>query len=133
MSDRKVPASSENHRNFVEICRSNSNPIPTSVPSGKMLSATRSIRSAVHCRSSPIVKQTLPLPAQRSTRCHAIDSSIGVVICDHGSRRKDSNDMLFEFGELYKQMSGSEIVEMAHMEIAEPTIAQAIGMGRAIN
>lgn len=35
--------------------------------------------------------------------------------------------MLFEFGELYKQMSGSEIVEMAHMEIAEPTIAQAIG------
>lgn len=98
-----------------------------------MLSTTRSIRSSVQSRNSPLLKQTVALTAHRATRCHAIDSSVGVVICDHGSRRKDSNDMLFEFGELYKQMSGSEIVEMAHMEIAEPTIAQAIGTGKAMD
>jgi len=35
--------------------------------------------------------------------------------------------MLIEFGKLYQQMSGTDIVEVAHMEIAEPTIEQAIG------
>mmetsp|Transcript_6830 Transcript_6830/g.18330 ORF Transcript_6830/g.18330 Transcript_6830/m.18330 type:complete len:223 (-) Transcript_6830:296-964(-) len=52
---------------------------------------------------------------------------IGVVIVDHGSRKKDSNDMLVEFVQLYKQTTGSRIVEPAHMEIAEPSIGQAIG------
>eukprot|EP00983_Pelagomonas_calceolata_P124130 1161076-Pelagomonas_calceolata.AAC.3 len=63
---------------------------------------------------------------------------IGVVIVDHGSRKKDSNDMLVQWGLglgvlpasvllLYKQTTGSRIVEPAHMEIAEPSIGQAIG------
>ncbi|KAF5830323.1 hypothetical protein DUNSADRAFT_14754 [Dunaliella salina] len=52
---------------------------------------------------------------------------IGVVIVDHGSRKKDSNDMLVEFVQLYKQTTGSRIVEPAHMEIAEPSIGQAVG------
>lgn len=50
-----------------------------------------------------------------------------VVIVDHGSRRKASNDMLLEFCQLYQQMTQHPIVEPAHMEIAEPSIAQAIG------
>lgn len=52
---------------------------------------------------------------------------MGVVIVDHGSRKKDSNDMLLEFCGLYRQVTGHGIVEAAHMEIAEPTIEQAIG------
>lgn len=35
--------------------------------------------------------------------------------------------MLHEFVELYRQTSGRQIVEGAHMEIAEPSIADAVG------
>jgi sirohydrochlorin ferrochelatase len=50
-----------------------------------------------------------------------------VVIVDHGSRRAASNDMLVEFCALYQQLTQHPIVEPAHMEIAEPTVAQAVG------
>ncbi|KAG2426636.1 hypothetical protein HXX76_012950 [Chlamydomonas incerta] len=53
--------------------------------------------------------------------------TVGVVIVDHGSRKRASNDMLHEFGALYGQLTGTGLVEVAHMEIAEPTIAQALG------
>ncbi|XP_028772322.1 sirohydrochlorin ferrochelatase, chloroplastic-like [Neltuma alba] len=49
----------------------------------------------------------------------------GVIIVDHGSRRKESNLMLHEFVEMFKHKSGYEIVEPAHMELAEPSIADA--------
>jgi len=49
-----------------------------------------------------------------------------VVLVDHGSRKKESNDMLLSFAELYKEVSQRDIVEIAHMEIAEPTVIQAI-------
>ena len=32
-----------------------------------------------------------------------------------------------EFGRLYQESTGAAIVEVAHMEIAEPTIGTAIG------
>jgi hypothetical protein len=35
--------------------------------------------------------------------------------------------MLVEFCQLYQQITQQPIVQPAHMEIAEPTIAQAIG------
>lgn len=51
----------------------------------------------------------------------------GIIIVDHGSRRGESNAMLEEvarlFGERFRQMY--EIVEPAHMELAEPSIASA--------
>jgi len=51
----------------------------------------------------------------------------GIIIVDHGSRRAQSNQMLEEvarlFGERFTQRF--EIVEPAHMEIAEPSIAAA--------
>ena len=53
--------------------------------------------------------------------------TIGVIIVDHGSTRDESNRMLEElaslFGERFKQRYG--IVEPAHMELAEPSIATA--------
>ena len=53
----------------------------------------------------------------------------GIVIVDHGSRRGESNAMLEEvarlFGERFREMY--EIVEPAHMELAEPSIATAYG------
>jgi sirohydrochlorin ferrochelatase len=51
----------------------------------------------------------------------------GIIIVDHGSRRAQSNQMLEEvarlFGERFAQTYG--VVEPAHMEIAEPSIATA--------
>ncbi|DBA73498.1 hypothetical protein WJX77_008403 [Trebouxia sp. C0004] len=52
--------------------------------------------------------------------------STAVVVVDHGSRREASNRMLEQFVNLYRQTSGRQIVEGAHMEIAEPTIADAV-------
>lgn len=46
---------------------------------------------------------------------------------DHGSRKAESNDALFEFAALYRQITKRALVEVAHMEIAEPTIEQAVG------
>jgi sirohydrochlorin ferrochelatase len=49
----------------------------------------------------------------------------GVIIVDHGSRRQESNEMLLTAAAAFKATSGYTIVEPAHMEIAEPTIADA--------
>lgn len=58
----------------------------------------------------------MPLPA-----------TIGVILVDHGSRRKESNDLLVEVVQAFCRESGWSIVEPAHMELAEPSIATAFG------
>lgn len=54
-------------------------------------------------------------------------STLGVIIVDHGSRRQDSNVMLETFVEGFAQTTAWPIVEPAHMELAEPSIATAFG------
>ena len=49
----------------------------------------------------------------------------GIIIVDHGSRRAASNEMLLEAARQFAQHSDFGIVEPAHMELAEPSIAQA--------
>src|SRR5207237_10093278 len=51
----------------------------------------------------------------------------GIVIVDHGSRRSESNQMLEELSRLFAQRFSEkyDIVEPAHMELAEPSIATA--------
>jgi sirohydrochlorin ferrochelatase len=51
----------------------------------------------------------------------------GVIIVDHGSRRPESNQLLEEVARRFAQRFGQKyaIVEPAHMEISEPTIATA--------
>jgi sirohydrochlorin ferrochelatase len=51
----------------------------------------------------------------------------GIIIVDHGSRRSESNEMLEEVARLFatRFQQKFEIVEPAHMEIAEPSIAAA--------
>jgi sirohydrochlorin ferrochelatase len=49
----------------------------------------------------------------------------GILLIDHGSRREEANEMLASMADLVQQTVGSAaIVRFAHMEIAEPTIAQ---------
>ena len=51
----------------------------------------------------------------------------GIIIVDHGSRRDESNKMLEEVASLFARRFAEvyEIVEPAHMELAEPSIATA--------
>ncbi|KAK3183612.1 hypothetical protein Dsin_030898 [Dipteronia sinensis] len=49
----------------------------------------------------------------------------GVIIVDHGSRRRESNLMLNEFVTMFRDKTGYPIVEPAHMELAEPSIKDA--------
>jgi len=51
--------------------------------------------------------------------------STAVVIVDHGSRRASSNEMLEELVARFAAESPGAIVEAAHMELAEPSIATA--------
>jgi sirohydrochlorin ferrochelatase len=50
---------------------------------------------------------------------------IGLIIVDHGSKRDESNRMLEQFVEQFAGRGGYDIVEPAHMELAEPSIAAA--------
>lgn len=53
----------------------------------------------------------------------------GIIIVDHGSRRTESNTMLEEVAALFHKRFAEtyDIVEPAHMELAEPSIATAYG------
>jgi len=55
-----------------------------------------------------------------------LPSDIGIVLVDHGSKRDEANALLEDVAQLFRGVSGAHIVEIAHMELAEPTIAQAI-------
>ncbi|HEX6961084.1 MAG TPA: CbiX/SirB N-terminal domain-containing protein [Lacipirellula sp.] len=52
-------------------------------------------------------------------------ATTGLIIVDHGSRRPESNDLLIKVAAAYRQHTGRPIVEPAHMELAEPSIAAA--------
>jgi sirohydrochlorin ferrochelatase len=54
------------------------------------------------------------------------DSAVtAIIIVDHGSRRAESNDMLLDVVAMFRQQKQHAIVEPAHMELAEPSIATA--------
>ena len=52
---------------------------------------------------------------------------IGVVLVDHGSVVPQSNQLLVEIVDAYRRHGKWAIVEPAHMELAEPSIAAAFG------
>jgi sirohydrochlorin ferrochelatase len=47
-----------------------------------------------------------------------------LLIVDHGSRRKESNDLLQAIATMMRERFGFGIVHAAHMELGEPTIQQ---------
>jgi sirohydrochlorin ferrochelatase len=55
------------------------------------------------------------------------DKSLGIVIVDHGSRLDQSNRMLEELAGQFARRFAHQyaVVEPAHMELAEPSIATA--------
>lgn len=55
----------------------------------------------------------------------ATAAKTGVILVDHGSRREESNQLLLKVVDAYRQHSEWQIVEPAHMELAEPSIETA--------
>jgi len=49
-----------------------------------------------------------------------------LLIVDHGSRRTEANHMLTDVAEILRQKRPELIVHIAHMELAEPNIAQGV-------
>lgn len=52
-------------------------------------------------------------------------SDLGIILVGHGSRRDESNAILLDVVRQFVEASGLPIVEPAHMELAEPSIATA--------
>jgi sirohydrochlorin ferrochelatase len=65
--------------------------------------------------------EAFQLPQDATTQV----ATLGVILVDHGSRREESNRLLLEVVRQFAEASGLPIVEPAHMELAEPTIAAA--------
>src|SRR3954463_15703885 len=55
----------------------------------------------------------------------ADEQELGVILVDHGSRREESNLMLLDVVRDFTRATGLRIIEPAHMELAEPSIATA--------
>ena len=49
-----------------------------------------------------------------------------IVLIDHGSRRREANQQLEAVAALLRQREPDRIVRIAHMEIAEPSLSEAI-------
>lgn len=47
-----------------------------------------------------------------------------LLLVDHGSRREEANAVLVQVADIIRRQSDFAVVQYAHMEIAEPTIAQ---------
>lgn len=62
-----------------------------------------------------------------STDSNTDKSTVGIIICDHGSRRAQSNDSLENIVARFADRFAGEcaIVEHAHMELAMPDISTA--------
>ncbi|XP_026405083.1 sirohydrochlorin ferrochelatase, chloroplastic-like [Papaver somniferum] len=66
-------------------------------------------------------------PELRGGDKYGVGDKDGVIIVDHGSRRKESNLLLNDFVAMFRDKTGYPIVEPAHMELAEPSIKDAFG------
>ncbi len=55
------------------------------------------------------------------------DDRVGVILCDHGSRKSAANDLIIEVSRQFRELEAAEshVVEIAHMELAEPRISDA--------
>lgn len=54
-----------------------------------------------------------------------LPSDLGVILVDHGSKRDEANALLLDVVAMFRDATGTRIVEPAHMELAEPTIESA--------
>ncbi|GMH42673.1 hypothetical protein BSKO_10592 [Bryopsis sp. KO-2023] len=78
-------------------------------------------------RFSPLpIRHARGNSATRAINNGGVTDRLGVVVVDHGSRKAESNRVLDSVVELMKQRTGRSNVHPAHMEIAAPTILDAV-------
>ena len=53
--------------------------------------------------------------------------SRALILIDHGSRREEARRHLEELAERIRERAPELLVRIAHMELAEPTLEQAVG------
>jgi sirohydrochlorin ferrochelatase len=51
---------------------------------------------------------------------------LGLLVVDHGSRRAEANAQLEDIAERLRRLRPQDAVEIAHLEQAEPSIAQGL-------
>ncbi|GAV61062.1 CbiX domain-containing protein [Cephalotus follicularis] len=102
-----------------KTCENLRRPLPKFLKSQKDPSRSRNLstRSCLNLRNGGIRQYP-----------HGVSEKDGVIIVDHGSRRKESNLMLNEFVAMFRDKTGYKIIEPAHMELAEPSIKDAFGL-----
>lgn len=61
----------------------------------------------------------------KSRRQPWLGERVAVIVVDHGSRRDDANRMLEDVVRALAGATGCEIVEPAHMDLAEPSLETA--------
>ena len=102
-------------------------------PRGAPLAAGGAARSTLLRAGIGVPTPTQGPPWSAAVRARAGESTSGarvaVVIVDHGSRREASNAMLATVVDAFRRRGpeGFVAVEPAHMELAEPSIATAVG------
>ncbi|CAJ2665336.1 sirohydrochlorin ferrochelatase, chloroplastic isoform X3 [Trifolium pratense] len=101
--------------NSVSLC---SNLFPSEI-------RTNQRRVPLKSLNSPSFSSKLRFLRKSTQNSSGVGPDDGVIIVDHGSRRKESNLMLNEFVEMFRHKTGYQIVEPAHMELAEPSIGDA--------
>lgn len=95
----------------------------------------RPIRGFVKLRLNPLKREKLRSGSCLATANDGFTKALnrvaegdGVIIVDHGSRRVESNLMLNEFVDMFRERTKYPIVEPAHMELAEPSIKDAFDL-----
>ncbi len=69
----------------------------------------------------------VPEPGECGCLSSGCDDCVGVILCDHGSRKSAANDLIIEVSRRFKEIGAAEwhVVEIAHMELVEPRISDA--------
>ncbi len=94
-------------------------------PVFKLLSSTRLKKLPLKaCRFCGIIN--LFNSHSQSALFHTFAMRTALLIVDHGSRREEANQMLHRVAGILRQKRPQLIVQIAHMELAEPTIRQGI-------
>ncbi len=66
-------------------------------------------------------------PGESGCSSSGCDDRVGVILCDHGSRKSAANDLIIEVSRQFRELGAAEshVAEIAHMELAEPRISDA--------
>ena len=61
--------------------------------------------------------------SEKATTEKIILDKIAILLIDHGSKKSTANEMLVDIGKMMSALRPKVIVEIAHMELADPNIA----------